>query len=216
EKFYTAFKKEIDAGNSVVCITVSSGISGTYQSACVAKDMLGSGTQIDVLDSKACGITLGIAAIKAARLAKQGLSHEVIAAETKTRLGKMHTLVLLDRLDFLAMGGRINDIVAKAAGLLNIKPVISFNAKGEIVVVHKAIGFKKGMQWLKDQAVRYGKDFSNSILGFAYGENTIKAEELLAAIRGVINVGEVIIARIGCVIGTYTGVSGVGLFFEEA
>ena len=142
---------EIEQGNSVVCICVSSGISGTYQSACVAKEMIGARGKVDVLDSKACGITLGIAAVMAARLAREGADHEMVVAQASKRLAKMRTLVMLDSLDFLVMGGRISAITAKAATLLNIKPVISFDQNGKIYIEHKAVGdvYKRQVRKMK-------------------------------------------------------------------
>ncbi|MDL2225109.1 DegV family protein [Eubacteriales bacterium OttesenSCG-928-M02] len=216
KRFYDAFVKELDAGNSVICITVSSGLSGTYQNACLAANELSQKGRVDVIDSKAAGITIGIVAILAARAAREGLDHDTVLAMAQERTKKMHTYVMLDTLDFLVMGGRISGLVAKAASLLNIKPIIAFNDAGELYVRHKPMGFKKGLKWLYQTTVEKGVDFTNTILGYAYGDTPLLVDQLHGMLEKSIKIKETITTQIGCVIGAYTGVSGVGIFFEEA
>lgn len=95
----------------------------------------------------------------------------------------METLVLLDDLDYLVMGGRISALAAKAVSIMNIKPVITFDEEGKIYIRHKSLGFKKGMKWLCEQAVEKGKDFGNTILGFAYCLDRSRAEQLADMVK---------------------------------
>ena len=127
QRFYDAFLPELQKGNTVLCFCVSSGISSTYQNACIARDQLKDVGRVDVIDSKACGISIGISAVLAARAGRAGLDHDTVYAQGLRRVSKMETLVLLDDLDYLVMGGRISALAAKAVSIMNIKPVITFD-----------------------------------------------------------------------------------------
>ena len=216
QRFYDAFLPELQKGNTVLCFCVSSGISSTYQNACIARDQLKDVGWVDVIYSKACGISIGISAVLAARAGRAGLDHDTVYAQGLRRVSKMETLVLLDDLDYLVMGGRISALAAKAVSIMNIKPVITFDEEGKIYIRHKSLGFKKGMKWLCEQAVEKGKDFGNTILGFAYCLDRSRAEQLADMVKSQVRVVESITTQIGCVIGAYTGTKGVAVFFERA
>ena len=145
-KFSEAFRPAVDAGDSIICFTMSSASSSTYQSACLAKAEFPD-AKIDIIDTKCAGMCQGINAIEAARMAQAGKTHEEIVALSKKRVPRMKTLVLLETMEFLRRGGRISATKARLASLLSIKPVIEYMAStdGNIELIHRSRGFRNGM-----------------------------------------------------------------------
>ena len=214
-RFIQAFRPIVDAGDSVICFTMSSASSSTYQSANLAKAEFPD-AKIDVIDTKCAGMGQGINAIMAARMALAGESHEDIVAASQTRVPKLKTLVLLETMEFLRRGGRISAAKARLAGLLSIKPVIEYMAStdGNIELVHRSRGFKKGMNWIVETAQSLKKDFSKSLLVIEYSTDPEPAHILQTMLEKVYELGEVIIAPIGKVVGAHVGPQAIGLFFE--
>ena len=140
DAFAQAYQKAVDAGEQVVVLTISSKLSGTYQSANIAAmDFEG---QVFVVDTLSAAIGVGVLAEYANNLAKQGMSAEEIVAKLEVEKHNVVLLAALDTLDYLVRGGRLSKVAGIAGGLLNIKPVITLE-KGEIVVAGKARGTKQ-------------------------------------------------------------------------
>ena len=215
EAYKQVFQEEIEKGNSVICFTVSSASSSSCQSATIAKEMIGKG-KIDIIDTKTAGLGEGINAIEAAKLAKAGVAHEEIVQQSLQRVEKMQTIVLMDTMEYLKRGGRISAAKAKLASLLNIKPIIQYMpAKGgEIDLIHRARGFKNGMKWLTEYAKSLRADMSKITLGIAYANDKSELEQFLDMLKRSISFQKVIVAQIGCVVGSHVGPGGVGIFFE--
>ncbi len=140
-------------GSDVVVITMSSKISGTYSGAVkAAKDF---GGKVYVVDSLNACIGERILCQYALRLLGEGLSAREIAAELEVKKHKIQLLAVLDTLKYLRKGGRISAAAAFTGELLSIKPVISI-IKGEVKLVGKAIGSKKGNNLLTQLVDRCG------------------------------------------------------------
>ena len=214
-EFAQAFQEAVDAGDSVICFTMSSTSSSTYESACLAKTELPD-AKIDIIDTKCAGMCQGINAITAARLAEEGKSHDEIVAASQKRVPKLKTLVLLETMEFLRRGGRISAAKATIAGMLSIKPVIEYmsSTDGGIELVNSSRGFEKGMHWMVAQAQALKKDFSNSLLVIEYSTDPKPAYKIKEMMEKVYQLGEVIIAPIGKVVGAHVGPKAVGIFFE--
>ena len=139
--FAEAFEAEVSQGNQVVVITISSKLSGTYQSACIAA--MDYEYQVFVVDSKSAALGSGILAMLALKLADNGMSAAEIVEKLNEAREKIVLLAVIDTLEYLKKGGRISKTVAFAGELLSIKPMISV-PDGEISVVGKARGAKQG------------------------------------------------------------------------
>jgi len=160
--FDREFRKVAEAGDDAVVITVSSELSGTYQSAVIAAaDYEG---RIFVVDGRTVTLGTGILAEYALQLADQGLSAEVIAEKVTKKRDKVHMIALLDTLEYLKKGGRISATAAFAGGLLSLKPVICIR-NGVIESLGKARGSKQGNNLLvKEIQAAGGVDFSKPVL----------------------------------------------------
>ncbi len=161
QSFYPLFQQVAAAGDAAVVITISSALSGTYQSACVAASDL---DNIYVVDSRSAAVGSGILAQYALQCAAQGMSAPALAAHLAEKREDVCLIALLDTLEYLQKGGRISKSVAFAGGLLHIKPVISFQ-EGQVVLVGKARGSKQGNNLLVQKIQESGGvDFSMPIL----------------------------------------------------
>lgn len=156
--FEAVFRRVTDAGDTAVVITMSSRLSGTYQSACIAAAEFSGG--IRVVDSLQVALGEYILADYALRLRNEGLDHNAIADELEEKRQKICLVALLDTLEYLKRGGRISKTAAIAGGLLSIKPVVSI-VDGEVAILGKARGSKNGSNMLVEQIGKVGGvDFS--------------------------------------------------------
>ena len=214
-RFIRVFQDAVDAGDSVICFTMSSASSSTYQSACMAKAEFPS-AKIDIIDTKCAGMGQGINAITAARMAQAGKAHDDIAIASQKRVPQIKTLVLLETMEFLRRGGRISAAKARLASLMSIKPVVEYMAStdGNIELVHRSRGIRNGMKWMVELAQTLKKDFSNSLLVIEYSTDPEPAYAIKALLEKVYTLGEVIITPIGKVVGAHVGPQAVGIFFE--
>ena len=214
-EFMQAFQAAVDAGDSVICFTMSSASSSTYQSACLAKSEFPD-AKIDIIDTKCAGMCQGINAIAAAHMAAAGKGHDEIVAASQKRVPRLKTLVLLETMEFLRRGGRISATKARLASVLSIKPVIEYMAStdGGIELVHRSRGFEKSMKWMVELTQTLKKDFSDSLLVIEYSTDSAPAYAIKSMLEKVYKLGEVIITPIGKVVGAHVGPQAVGVFFE--
>ena len=140
DAFAQEYEKAVAAGETVIVLTISSKLSGTYQSANIAA--MDFPDQIYVVDTLSAAIGVGILAELAYDLAQQGMAAEAIVAKLEEEKHKLVLFAALDTLEYLVRGGRLSKAAGLAGGLLNIKPVITLK-DGEIVVVGKARGTKQ-------------------------------------------------------------------------
>ncbi|HSS36358.1 MAG TPA: DegV family protein [Patescibacteria group bacterium] len=123
--FKEAFEGAFAAGaDAIVCVTVGSGLSGTFKSAQVARDLLAD-REIHLVDSKSASMGQGLLVILAAELAQTGVPADGIARTIEGRADDVLVAVCLDTLEYLKKGGRISGPQAAIGSLLGVKPIIS-------------------------------------------------------------------------------------------
>lgn len=161
ETFRALYEKASAAGESAVVITISSKLSGTYQSACLAAEDF---PDVYVVDSLSATTGTGILVEYAVDCAERGMDGAALAKYLKEKRQDICLIAMLDTLEYLKKGGRISKAAAFAGGLLNIKPVVSLN-DGEVVVVGKARGSRQGNNLLVEKIRETGGvDFSMPIM----------------------------------------------------
>lgn len=157
-RFEEEFKKHIDNGDEVVVITISSKLSGTYQSALQASSNFED--KVYVVDSLNAAIGERLLCLYALNLIKEGKSAKEIKLELDKKKTKINLMAMLNTLEYLRKGGRISAVAAFAGSLLSLKPVISI-INGEVKLIGKALGSKKGNNLLtKLVEEKGGIDFS--------------------------------------------------------
>ncbi len=152
-RFAEYFKNLTADGDDVIAITISSKLSGTY--SCAVKAAKKFGGKIRVVDSLNASIGERVLLHYALRLLNGGLTVDEIVKELNERKQKIQVLAVLDTLKYLRQGGRISAAAAIAGEMLSIKPVVSV-IKGEVKLVGKAIGSKKGNNLLNQLIEKCG------------------------------------------------------------
>lgn len=216
DAFMTEFEKVKEAGEEAVVITLSSALSGTYQSAMIAASDY---DNIRVVDSGTAAIGGGILTELALSLAGSGLSAAEIAEKLEEEKKNIIIVALVDTLEYLKRGGRISKTAAMAGALLNIKPVLSV-VGGEIKVLGKARGSKQGNNLLVQEIEKAGGvDFTRPLL---LGYTGLSDAMLIKYIEDSENLWKaekdnLRYTTIGSVIGTHAGPGAVAVaFFKKA
>ncbi len=150
EDFAKVYRDAESKGDSVVVLCLSSGLSGTYQSATLGKEMV-PGVPVHVVDTKSVIMGQRILVEHALRLREEGTSAEAIAAEITSLRGRMTVFGIVDTLTYLFKGGRLSRTSAIAGTLLHIKPLVAIeNEKGTIVSVGKGRNFQAAVSYFAD------------------------------------------------------------------
>lgn len=215
DAFAQAYQKAVDAGEKVVVLTISSKLSGTFQSANIAAmDFPG---QVYVVDTRSAAIGVGVLAEYANGLAKQGLSAEEIVAKLETEKHNVVLLAALDTLDYLVRGGRLSKAAGIAGGLLNIKPVITLE-NGEIIVAGKARGTKQANAMMnKGVAGVGGVDTTKPMLFGFTGLSDDLLQKYLSESTAVYGDAQLDSTLISGAIGTHVGPGAYAVaFFKNA
>jgi len=214
-EFADEFEKAVAEGDEVVCITISSKLSGTYQSAAIAaSEYPGS---VFVVDSENACIGERLLVLLAVDLANKGLTAAHIASILSEEKKKIRVLALLETLEYLKRGGRISSAAAFAAGILSIKPVVAVE-NGEVVVAGKARGSKQGNNLLRELVLKCGGiDFT---LPVCLGYSGLNDETLRKYAEDNKDLWEehaekLSYSSIGAAIGTHVGPGAVAVAFFE-
>ena len=210
--FGIEMKKAREAGEEAVVITISSKLSGTYQSATIAAEDY---PNVRVVDSGTGAIGGGILAERALQLADEGRSAADIAAILEEEKKKICIVALVDTLEYLKKGGRISKTVALAGTMLNIKPVLAVE-DGEIRMLGKARGSKQGNNLLVQEIEKAGGvDFSRPVLLGYTGLSDAMLLKYIDDSRHIWQEGlqHVRYTLIGSVIGTHAGPGAVAVAF---
>ncbi len=208
-QFGEVFRQAVEAGDSVVAITLSSKLSGTYQSAVMAAaDFPG---RVFVVDSTSVSVGTSILAELALELAQKGLDAEAVAAELTAQRENICIVAMLDTLKYLQMGGRISKTTAIAGDLLGIKPVVGMG-DGAVQVLGKARGIKQANSQLIQQIEANHPDPSKPLLlGYTGLEDTLLQKFLQDS--GTLWPQHPPTTLIGSVVGTHVGPGAVAAAF---
>jgi DegV family protein with EDD domain len=201
QDFLEVYQKASAGADGIVSIHISSKLSGTCNSALMAKDMLGGECPVEVIDSRAVTMGLGLIVIAAAEMAKAGESLDKIVAEVKQAIPQIHFLAMFDTLKYLLLGGRIGKAKALLGSILNVKPILALK-DGEVVPVGQARNRAKGM----DKLVDFVKDTADiQDLAVVYSTTPDEAQGLAERIGSVFDKEKIRMSRIGPVLGVHMG-----------
>lgn len=213
DTFLTIFREALDAGQDVLYIGFSSGLSGTFHAGCMARDELAPlypERKIFCVDSLSATGGEYLLVDKAREMRDSGCTAEITAAAIEQmRLHVIH-LVTVDDLGHLHRGGRLSKTSAVVGSLLGIKPLIWVDNEGKLSVCGKVRGRQKAIQYLADRTVRELSD-KKQIVRICHGDCPEDAQKLADLLRksGV----QSDIRYIGTVIGSHTGPGVLTTFF---
>lgn len=215
--FETSFRSALEEGLDVVYVGMSSGISGTVQSARIAAEELMAqfpGRTVRVVDSMGAGFGTGILAVRAAQLRAGGKS----ASEAGEILDEevMHTLQFftVDDLNFLKRTGRVSGATAAIGTVLNIKPILWGDPTGHITALSKVRGRKKAIAALVEQYASHLPQGDVELLAISHGDCPEDAQTLADALSAVRKPRELVICPHEPFTGSHVGPGMLAVFFQ--
>lgn len=213
-QFEDIFRRYAEVGMPVLYIAFASVLSGTYQSAVMARDMVLEDfpkAVIRIIDTKAASMREGILVMKAVEAKAAGQSLEQVVALIKSLVPKVKTYFLVDDLNHLMRGGRISKTAALMGSLVNIKPVIAVKGDGRLDSVAKVRGKKKAQTEVVRMTLEDIAD-PRVVIAYAGADSQEVAQVLKNQLLASEQVNEVLILPLGPVISTHTGPGTLGLF----
>ena len=214
EVFADVFRKYLDQGDEIVGIFISGAMSGTCQSALIARDMVDGEDRIHIVDSRTVTFALGLLVEVAATLRDQGLSAGELAAKLEDLACRLRLLALVDTLKYLKMGGRISTASAVVGALLNINPIITIE-NGLVEGIGKARGRKAAFQWIAKRMEKEAPDLSLPV-SFGHSNAPEAMAECQAFFADIIGGATVHASDIGSVVGTHVGPGATGIVYFRA
>lgn len=212
QRFYEYYKKYIDEGYKIVSIHLSSKMSGTSQSALIAKDMLDT-EDIEVVDSLNVTAGLGVLVLEAQNLKEKGYGYKEIANEIRNSVDNVKSALLFTSLDNLIKGGRLSKTAGTIGNLLGIKLILDVS-NGMMNVREKIRGTKKGVKsiisYIDEKGVREG----SKVIFLTAGLEDVEIRETIISALKERNI-DYIESEVGCVVGTHSGTNACGFFFLE-
>lgn len=212
EQYRILMEEAVRSGDSVICTTCSSGLSGSYQSAVIAAALVKG--KVDVIDTRTAALGGGLIALLAARMAEQGAEHDNIVRACREKVSHQRTLLILETVEYLRKGGRIGAVAARMVGMLGINPIIQVTKEGTTAVLHKTRNFQKGMEWMLHYVLETAKDLTTQTIGIAYSSTEETALQFKKMIERYMP-KEIIVSGLGSVVATHVGPNGFGVFWEE-
>ena len=209
------FKEAEDAGDELIFLTLSAGVSGSYQSALIAAEDFSD--NIHVIDTRQFCISQYIIVERAVQLRDRGMNANEIVDTITQEMKKAHVISVFDTLEYLKLGGRLSSAAAFAGNLLMIKPVITIE-DGLVKVIGKARGSKNSHNMLMEFVKKTGGiDFTKpACLAYSgFNDDVLMkyVEDSKALYEG--NEDKIQIAEVGATIGTYAGPGAIALAYFE-
>lgn len=208
KRFYDIYKKYLDDGYKIVSIHLSSKMSGTYNSACIAKDMLET-DDIVVIDSMNVTSGLGLLVMKAAEMKEKGYNIYEIEKELKIVIPRIKCAYAFSSLDNLVKGGRLSKTAGVIGSFLGIKLILSV-VDGEMALINKVRGTKKAIRTILEHLEENELDTKESCILLHidnYDVLPVLREELKN--RGSLYSE----CEVGCVVGTHSGPDACGIAY---
>lgn len=197
-----------DGCSGVVCVTLSSALSGTYQAACVAAEQLAGRLRVEVVDSRLVAAAQGLLALEAAAAAAAGDDVDAVAAHARSRIPDAGLVGALDTLDHLVKGGRVGGAKALVGSLLNVKPILTLR-DGAVV--------EDGRQRTRARALEHLAQRAEAAAPFDWvgvaGGDAKDLDVLADRVAKLESAHPMLVAEIGPTVGTHAGPGIVGVFW---
>ena len=210
QDFLEAYQKLSADADGIVSIHISGKLSGTCNSALMAKDMLEGECPVEVVDSETLTMSLGLIVIAAAEMAKAGESMDKIVEWVKQAIPKTYLFFLLDTLEYLKKGGRIGKAKALLGSILSVKPMLTMK-DGELVPAGQARTRVKGMDKLFDFVENAG---NIQDLAVVYNTTPDEAQALAERLGSVFAKEKIRMARVGPGLGAHGGPGAILVAFR--
>ena len=210
-----AMEPYLKEGLDLLVMAVSSGISGTYQSAVIAaRELLEAypNRKIRVVDTRSGSLGQGLLLWHACRLRDAGEKLERIAAWLEENCGRLRHWVTVDNLQHLVRSGRLSSATALVGTMLNIKPLICVTEEGKLVSAGKVRGRKASIRALAKKFAESRRPEEDDLVTIAHGDCPDDAEALATILKEEYGVRSILTGFVGPILGAHTGPGVLGLF----
>ena len=216
ESFYKIFKAAAESNKDIVYIGVSSGLSGTYNSANNGKIATLEefpSVRIYIVDVLTASLGQGLMVMKAVEMKKAGRSAQEIVTEIENSVQSLNTYITVQDLNFLKRGGRISNVAATLGLVMHIKPILTISHEGKVLPLLKIRGRKKSLTKLAELVKEKIKNPETQTIAICHADCYEEAVSLKEEILSMVKVKDVIIHYIGPVVGSFSGPGGMAVFF---
>lgn len=216
DEFYKKFKAIVTCGKDILYICVSTGLSGTENSANIAKDMIKEEhpeAKVCIVNVLTASLGQGICVMKAFEMKEEGKSLDEIANYIESIKQRLNTFMTVDDLNHLKRGGRLSSAAAIIGIILHIKPMLRIDSEGKVGVLGKVRGRKASINKLAELVIDRIENPEEQILGICHGDCIEEALKLKETILEKVKVKDVIINYTGPAVGTHGGPGNLAVFF---
>ena len=210
------FEPILKEGKQILHISFSSGLSGTAGSVQIAAGILNElygEDSVIVVDSLCASVGEALLIQRAFAMKEEGKSREEIRQWLEQNKNQVVHLILVDDLDHLYRGGRINKATAVVGGALGIKPLLHMDLEGKLNTYAKERGRRKALQSMAQEMAKRTVGYQNPIAYICHGDCEEDANLLADLVHQKTGVGQVMVTSIGATIGAHTGPGVIGLVF---
>ncbi len=210
-EFLEMFQRAAETADAILCVTISSELSGTYASAQAAKEMM-DGFPIEIVDSRQASMGLGFVVLAGARALEKGATVAEAAAMARQVADQMHLMFVVDTLEFLHRGGRIGGGRRFIGSVLSIKPILGLTGnEGTIQPLGSVRTKKKAVSHMIELARGEMAGKSEIHVAVLSADSGIDAQELGAQLKSEFNPVEIHDVTLSPVLGTHVGPGAVGI-----
>ncbi|OGO44115.1 MAG: fatty acid-binding protein DegV [Chloroflexi bacterium RBG_16_60_22] len=210
--FLEVYQKLAKETDEILVIVVSSKLSGTYQSATQAKQMVSGKCRIEIIDSLSVAMGQGLIAISSAEAVKKGASLEKAADLARQAVSRSHLIAYFDTLKYLAKGGRIGKASGLLGSMLSVKPILTIK-EGEMSPLTRVRSMSAGLDYMYGVIAGYGKV---EALAVEHSTTPDDADALVERLGALFPRERIRRSIISPVVGTYAGPKALALTFLEA
>lgn len=214
--FVEMFRQYRDHQAGVIYIGFSSALSGTFNSAVAAREIIleeNPGMKLAVIDSRSASLGQGMLVHYALELAEQGAGFQEIVDWVENNKLKVNHWFTVEDLNHLKRGGRLSGAAALVGSMLNVKPVLNVDNEGRLIPQAKVRGRSKSIKYLKEQLDQRIVRPEEQVIFISHGDSLADAESLKEMILADYTVKDVVIGYVGPVIGAHSGPGTLALFF---
>ncbi len=210
--FADVYEKLSADTDEILVITLSSKMSGTYQSATGGKELASKKSRVEVIDSQTVAMGLGLVVLAAAKKAREGAKLKELTDFVHHALERSHLIIYFDTLKYLAKGGRIGKASGLLGSLLSVKPIATVK-DGEITPITRVRSFAAGVDHVFNSVAAYP---SIDSLAVEHTTNPAEADKVVERLSSLVPKDKIVRSTVSPVIGVYAGPGALAVTVLEA
>lgn len=216
QKFCDYFSRDLKEGKDIIFVSLSSGVSGSYNSAVMAAEILKEeypDRQIEIIDSLGASLGQGIPVLKATEMKENGIDLTENTAKVKEIIKRMYQVFTVDNLMYLKRNGRLSGASAIVGTMLQIKPILKGNPEGKIVNFEKERGRKKAIERLAEKFEKLAVNPKEQLIGISEADCKEDAEYLVKLLKRTVSAKNILVVPHEPATGSHVGPGMLGLYF---